>query len=76
MHARGRWDSHRQDQLVRSTQTNEERNSISGDAGVYRILNLQPGTYEVTASLAGFPHYWTVLTINKSVPIIQRAKTG
>jgi hypothetical protein len=56
MHALGRRDSNRQNQLVCNIQTNEERNSISRDAGVYRILNLQPGTYEVTASLASFPH--------------------
>src|ERR1051325_2878865 len=37
-----------------NTGTSETRNAITSDAGFYRILELPPGNYKVTATLQGF----------------------
>jgi hypothetical protein len=40
--------------VVKNTQTNLIRATTSDDGGRYRASALQPGTYEVTATLSGF----------------------
>jgi hypothetical protein len=40
--------------VVRNTATNATREAVSDDAGRYRANALQPGVYEVTATLGGF----------------------
>src|SRR5712691_11486373 len=37
-----------------NTATGETRSATTSDAGFYRIVQLQPGTYKVTATAAGF----------------------
>ena len=37
-----------------NTATGENRSAMSSDAGFYRILELQPGTYKVTVKVQGF----------------------
>jgi len=39
---------------VSNTETGAVRNTISNDIGLYRVPNLNPGSYEVRAELAGF----------------------
>ena len=45
------------------TATNKESgvktSTMSNDAGIYQILALQPGSYQIQASLAGFKTYVT-----------------
>jgi Carboxypeptidase regulatory-like domain len=40
--------------VVKNTETNITRETVTDDGGRYRVSLLQPGTYDVTASLAGF----------------------
>src|SRR5262245_41270523 len=40
--------------LVKHVETGTERTQISDDHGRYRVLNLTPGPYSVTAELTGF----------------------
>src|SRR5262245_42342446 len=39
---------------VKNVETGIARNTISGETGRYEVPNLQPGSYEISASLAGF----------------------
>src|SRR5262245_38420989 len=39
---------------VKNVETGISRNTISGESGRYEVPNLQPGSYEISASLAGF----------------------
>src|SRR2546426_2573682 len=41
---------------VRATNTGENtvRTTVSNESGLYELLNLKPGTYELTVSKAGF----------------------
>src|SRR5512147_2885783 len=40
--------------VVRNVETNLSRETVTDEAGRYRAVALQPGTYEVAATLAGF----------------------
>jgi hypothetical protein len=40
--------------LVTQTETGAQRTQVSDDHGRYRVLDLQPGTYQVQAELSGF----------------------
>jgi hypothetical protein len=40
--------------LVKQTETGTERTQVSDDHGRYRVLNLAPGPYRITADLTGF----------------------
>jgi hypothetical protein len=40
--------------LVRQTETGAERTQVSDEHGRYRVLNLTPGPYTVTAQMSGF----------------------
>ena len=40
-----------------NTSTNERREGVSADDGVYRFLNLVPGTYRLEVELTGFQRY-------------------
>src|SRR5260221_9328332 len=40
--------------LVTQVDTGTERSQVSDDHGRYRVLNLSPGPYKITASLSGF----------------------
>ena len=42
------------DIIVKETGTGRERTAVTDENGTFRVLNLQPGEYEVSAALSGF----------------------
>jgi len=47
---------------IHSTQTNAEQKTTTDAAGFYRVIHLQPGTYDVTISGAGFDAFHSTNT--------------
>jgi hypothetical protein len=43
--------------LVRSIDTNAEQKAVTDGSGYFRVLHLQPGTYQVTITASGFDTY-------------------
>ena len=43
--------------MLVNTATNERREGVSAEEGIYRFLNLVPGTYRLEVELAGFQRY-------------------
>ena len=57
---------------VRNVETNVARETVSDEGGRYRAPALQPGRYEVTATLAGFesaPIGDVIVQVGQTVPV-------
>jgi hypothetical protein len=55
---------------ARNVQTNETATSVTNDAGLYTVPFLNPGTYTITAELAGFKTY---VSSPQALPVGQTA---
>src|SRR5438034_6644116 len=54
-----------------NTGTGIASTAVTNESGTYRFLSLQPGTYEVKASLAGFQVHTVRVTLGTAQQIVQ-----